>query len=77
MFKNLINRIKAEETRLGKIFAYYLPSALAIVATTVECLEQIQVMPFDVPFDVKNAIGILTFIGFVGGKLTKKQEDAK
>jgi hypothetical protein len=73
--KKIIERIKAEETNIGKLLAYYAPIILGVIATTVECLEQLQVMPFTVPFDVKKTIGILTFIGFVGGKLTKKKDE--
>ncbi len=72
MLKKIIERIKAEETRLGKIFAYYIPIILGSTATIVEVLEQLQTMPFDVPFDVKKVIGICTLIGFIYGKFTKK-----
>jgi hypothetical protein len=72
--KKLINRIKAEETRLGKLFAYYIPSLLVAVAGAVEVLEAMQNMPFNVPFDAKQLIAIGTLIGIVGGKLTVKKD---
>jgi hypothetical protein len=72
--KRIIKRLKAEETRIGKIFAYYIPILLGSTATIVEILEQLQTMPFEVPFDVKKVIGICTLIGFVYGKFTKKQD---
>lgn len=73
--KKIIKRVKAEETRLGKLLAYYLPSLLAIVATTVEVLEQLQSMPFEIGLDTKKWIAILTLVSFVAGKLTKKQNE--
>lgn len=72
--KKLINRIKAEETKLGKIFAYYIPSVLAGAAAAVEVLEAMQSMPFSVPFNTKEAIAICTLIGIIGGKLTAKKD---
>lgn len=70
--KKLIERFHAEETRIGKILAYYIPLLLGSTATIVEVLEQIQAMPFEVPFDTKKAIAICTLIGFIYGKFTKK-----
>ena len=72
--KKLINRLKAEETKLGKLFAYYIPSVLAGAAATVEVLEAMQSMPFSVPFDTKEAIAVCTLICIIGGKLTKKKD---
>lgn len=72
--KKLINRLKAEETKIGKIFAYYIPSILAGAAAAVEVLEAMQSMPFNVPFDTKEAIAICTLIGIIGGKLTAKKD---
>ena len=72
--KKIIKRLKAEETKFGKILAYYIPIALGSTATIVEILEQFQSLPFEVGFDVKKWIAIFTLIGFVGGKLTKKQD---
>lgn len=70
----LIDRIKAEETKLGKVLAYYLPTSLTVIASSVEILEYLQTMPFEIGVDIKKWIAILTFIGFIGGKLTKKNE---
>lgn len=70
----LLDRLKKEETKLGKIFAYYLPSILIGVAGAVEVLEAMQTMPFDVPFDTKKIIAIGTIIGLIGGKLTVKKD---
>lgn len=72
--KKFINRLKAEETKLGKIFAYYIPSVLAGAAAAVEVLEAMQSMPFSVPFNTKEAIAICTLIGIIGGKLTQKKD---
>ena len=71
--KKIIERIKAEETKLGKILAYYVPIALGSTATIVEILTALQAMPFKVPFDIKETIAVVTFIGFVYGILTKKK----
>lgn len=70
--KKIIERFKAEETRIGKIFAYALPSILGATAIIVETLEEMQKLPFEMPFDTKKTIAVLTFIGFVYGKFTKK-----
>jgi|LakMenEpi03Aug12_release.lakeMendotaPanAssembly.Ray.scaffolds.fasta_scaffold2054011_1 hypothetical protein len=72
--KKLINRIKAEENKIGKILAYYIPSILVGIAGAVEILEAMQSMPFEVPFDTKKLIAICTITGLVLGKLTKKKD---
>lgn len=70
----LITRIKAKETQLGKILAYYLPSIVLTVAGTIEVLQALEIQQIDVPIDVKKWIGILTIISLVLGKLTVKKE---
>lgn len=70
----LITRIKAKETQLGKILAYYLPSVVLTVAGTIEVLQALEIQQIDVPIDVKKWIGILTIISLVLGKLTVKKE---
>lgn len=70
--KKIIERIKAEETKIGKVLAYYVPIVLGSTAVIVECLEMIQTMPFEVPFDTKKAIALCTLVGFIYGKFTKK-----
>ena len=70
--KKIIERIKAEETKLGKILAYYIPIILGSTAVIVEGLEMLQSMPLEVPFDTKKVIGICTLVGFIYGKFTKK-----
>ena len=71
---NLLERLKKEETRLGKVLAYYIPSILVFVAGTVEVLEALQTLPLEVPFDTKKVIAIATLIGIIGGKLTVKKD---
>lgn len=71
---NLIARLKKEETRIGKVLAYYIPPFLVFIATTVEILEHLQSMPFDVPFDTKKVVAICTLIGIGVGKLTAKKD---
>ena len=71
---NLLERLKKEETRFGKILAYYIPSVLVGIAGTVEILEQLQTMPFEVPFDTKKLIAIGTIIGLIAGKFTVKKD---
>lgn len=70
----LITRIKAKETQLGKILAYYLPSIVLTVAGTIEVLQALEIQQIDVPIDVKKWIGILTIVSLVLGKLTVKKE---
>lgn len=70
----LITRIKAKETQLGKVLAYYLPSVVLTVAGTIEVLQALEIQQIDVPIDVKKWIGILTIISLVLGKLTVKKE---
>jgi hypothetical protein len=70
--KKIIERIKAEETKIGKILAYYVPMILGSTAVIVECLEMLQTMPIDVPFDTKKIIALCTLVGFIYGKFTKK-----
>jgi len=70
--KKIIERIKSEETKVGKWLAYYIPIALGSTATIVEALEMMQTMPFEIPFDTKKVIGICTLVGFIYGKFTKK-----
>jgi len=72
--KKLIDRVKAEESKLGKLLVYYVPIIVGIVASIVEILQALESMPINVPFDTKQAIAICTFIGIVGGKLTKKKD---
>ena len=70
----LITRLKAKETQLGKVLAYYLPSVVLTVAGTIEVLQALEIQQIDVPIDVKKWIGILTIISLVLGKLTVKKE---
>lgn len=70
----LLERLKKEESKLGKILAYYIPSILVGVAGAVEILEAMQNMPFEVPFDTKKLIAIGTIIGLIAGKFTVKKE---
>ena len=70
----LLERLKKEETNIGKILAYYIPSFLVGVAGAVEILEAMQNMPFEVPFDTKKLIAIGTIIGLIAGKFTVKKE---
>lgn len=72
----LITRIKAKETQLGKVLAYYLPSVVLTVAGTIEVLQALEIQQIDVPIDVKKWIGILTIISLVLGKLTVKKDEA-
>ena len=72
--KKLVNRIKAEETKLGKLFVYYVPIVVGIVASIIEILQALESMPINVPFDTKEAIAVCTLIGIIGGKLTKKKD---
>lgn len=71
----LITRIKAKETQLGKILAYYLPSIVLTVAGTIEVLQALEIQQIDVPIDVKKWIGILTIISLVLGKLTVQKNE--
>jgi hypothetical protein len=72
--KTLLDRIKAKETELGKVLAYYLPSVVVLVASTLEVLQALHVQEIEIPFDVKKWIGILTIISLVLGKLTVKKD---
>jgi hypothetical protein len=72
--KKLIDRIKAEETRIGKLLVYYVPFVVGIVASVVEVLQALESMPINVPFDTKKLIAICTITGLVLGKLTKKKD---
>ena len=72
----LITRIKAKETQLGKVLAYYLPSVVLTVAGTIEVLQALEIQQIDVPIDVKKWIGILTIVSLVLGKLTVKKDEA-
>ena len=72
--KTLLDRIKAKETELGKVLAYYLPSVVVIVAGTLEVLQALHVQELEIPFDTKKWIGILTIISLVLGKLTVKKD---
>ena len=72
----LITRLKAKETQLGKVLAYYLPSIVLTVAGTIEVLQALEIQQIDVPIDVKKWIGILTIISLVLGKLTVKKDEA-
>ena len=69
----LITRLKAKETQLGKVLAYYLPSVVLTVAGTIEVLQALEIQQIYVPIDVKKWIGILTIISLVLGKLTVKK----
>jgi hypothetical protein len=71
---NLLERLKKEETKLGKVLAYYIPSILVFIAGTVEVLEALQTLPLEVPFDTKKVIAIATLVGIIGGKLTVKKD---
>ena len=70
----LLERLKKEETKIGKILAYYIPSILVFIAGSVEVLEALQTLPLEVPFDTKKVVAIATLIGIIGGKLTVKKD---
>ena len=72
--KKLTDRIKAEESKLGKLLLYYVPIVVGIVASIVEVLQALESMPINVPFNIKEAIAICTLIGMAGGILTKKKD---
>jgi hypothetical protein len=72
--KTLLDRIKAKETELGKVLAYYFPSVVVLVASTLEVLQALHVQEIEIPFDVKKWIGILTVVSLVLGKLTVKKD---
>lgn len=71
----LIDRIKAKETQIGKILAYYLPTIVVIVAGTLETLQALHLQEIEIPIDLKKWIGILTVISLVLGKLTAKKDE--
>lgn len=71
----LIDRIKAKETQIGKILAYYLPTIVVIVAGTLEILQSLHLQEIEIPIDLKKWIGILTVISLVLGKLTAKKDE--
>jgi len=73
--KTLLDRIKAKETEIGKVLAYYLPSVVVLVASTLEVLQALHIQEIEIPFDTKKWIGILTVISLVLGKLTVKKDD--
>lgn len=71
----LIDRIKAKETQIGKVLAYYLPTIVVIVAGTLETLQALHLQEIEIPIDLKKWIGILTVISLVLGKLTAKKDE--
>jgi hypothetical protein len=71
----LITRLKAKETQIGKILAYYLPTIVVIVAGTLEVLQALHLQEIEIPIDLKKWIGILTVISLVLGKLTAKKDE--
>jgi hypothetical protein len=71
----LITRLKAKETQIGKILAYYLPSVVVIIAGTLEILQALHLQEVEIPIDLKKWIGILTIISLVLGKLTAKKDE--
>ena len=70
----LIDRIKAKETQIGKVLAYYLPTIVIIVASSLEVIQSLELAQIEIPFDTKKWIGILTVISLVLGKLTAKKD---
>ncbi len=70
----LIERIKAKETQIGKVLAYYLPTIVIIVASSLEIIQALEIAQLEIPIDTKKWIGILTVISLVLGKLTVKKD---
>ena len=70
----LIDRIKANETQLGKVLAYYMPTIVIITASSIEVIQSLELAQIEIPFDTKKLIGILTVISLVLGKLTVKKD---
>ena len=70
----LIDRIKANETQLGKVLAYYMPTIVIITASSLEIIQSLELAQIEIPFDTKKWIGILTVISLVLGKLTAKKD---
>lgn len=67
----LQERLKAKETKLGKIFKTWVAYGLAAVAALGACLEFLEAVPSDwVPKWLKVTILIASLIARVGGQLT-------
>jgi hypothetical protein len=67
----LKERLKAKETKLGKIFKTWVAYGLAFISALGACLEYVQAIPGDwVPSWLKITILISSLIARVGGQLT-------
>lgn len=67
----LQERLKAKETKLGKIFKTWVAYTLAGIGALGACLEFVQAIPGDwVPQWIKISILIASLIARVGGQLT-------
>lgn len=73
IFKNLVDRIKSEETKFGKILKGLVTYVLTALAGITLVIEQVNVLPdgFISP-ELKKYLGYAAVASYILGKLTKK-----
>lgn len=71
---NIIERIKAEESPLGKFLINWIGKSFLICSVIGAANEYLVLIPSDfIPQWLKYTIAVCGVIGFVGGKLTVKK----
>lgn len=77
MIKFVKNRWNKKETKLGAFLKNWIGIFLAICTACSAILEFTHLIPEDwIPQELKYAIAVLAFIGFIAGKLTVKKDES-
>jgi len=77
MWNKLKGQWQAEETKIGILVKNYIGKGLALCAAVGFSMEQFSLIPQDyIPTWLKSSIAFMAVLGYVGGKLTKKENAA-
>jgi uncharacterized membrane protein len=72
----LKERLKAEETKIGKILKNWVATGLLLCSIFGGANEYLSILPPDfIPTWLKTVVVITGIVSFVGGKLTVKKPD--
>ena len=75
-WKAIRARWKERESKLGNFIKIAFGYVLAICSAAGAVLEYTKIIPDDwIPMELKYTIAVLSFIGFVAGKMTKRKEE--
>jgi hypothetical protein len=76
MIQQIKKRWQAKESKIGNFIKIFFGYVLGVCMAAESVLEFTHLVPEEwIPQEMKYAIAIMAFIGFVTGKMTKRKED--